>query len=156
MKSRISKQTNYQQGDWTLTRDQNSPTKKSPGLVDLDDEFYQTSKEKLIPHPPQTLPKKKKKKEGKLSNKRKEDSIQFTSVQWLSSIWLFATPWTAAGQASLSITNPKNLHKLMFIELVMPFNHLICCHPLLLLSSILPSIRVLSNESVLRITWPKY
>ena len=66
------------------------------------------------------------------------------------------TPWTAAHQASLSITNSQSLHKLMSIESVMPSNHLILCHPLLLLPSILPSIRVFSNESALRITWPKY
>ena len=69
---------------------------------------------------------------------------------------LFATPWTAAHQASLSISNSRSLFKLMSIELVMPSNHLIFCHPLLLLPSILPSIRVFSSESVLRIRWPKY
>ena len=67
-----------------------------------------------------------------------------------------ATPWTAACQASLSIANSWNLPKPMSIELVMPSNHLILCHPLLLLPSILPSIRVFSNESVFRIRWPKY
>ena len=67
-----------------------------------------------------------------------------------------ATPWTAAHQASLSITNSPSLLKLMSMELVMPSNHLILCHPLLLLPSIFPSIRVFSNESVLRITWPKF
>ena len=72
------------------------------------------------------------------------------TVQSLSHVWLFATPWTAACQAS------RSLLKLMFIELVMPSNHLILCHPLLLLPSIFPSIRVFSNESVLRIRWPKY
>ena len=76
------------------------------------------------------------------------------TVQSLSHVWLFATPWTAARQASLSITNSQSLLKLMFIELVMPSNHLILCHPLLLLPSIFPSIRVFSNESVLRIRWP--
>ena len=81
---------------------------------------------------------------------------QFSSVQLLSSVQLFATPRTAAHQASLSITNTRSLLKLMFIESVMPSNHLILCHPLLLLPSILPSIRVFSNESVLRIRWPKY
>jgi len=79
-----------------------------------------------------------------------------SSVQSLSCIWLFATPWTAARQASLSITNFQSLLKLMSIESVMPSNHLILCRPLLLLPSILPSIRVFSNESVLRIRWPKY
>ena len=68
----------------------------------------------------------------------------------------FVTPWTAARQASLSITNAQSLLKLMSIESVMPSNHLILCHPLLLLSSIFPSMRVLSNESVLRIRWLKY
>ena len=78
------------------------------------------------------------------------------SVQSLSRVLLFATPWTAARQASLSITNSKNLPKLMSIESVMPSNHLILRHPLLLPPLIFPSIRVLSNESVLRIRWPKY
>ena len=80
-------------------------------------------------------------------------SVQFSS---LSCVWLFATPWTAARQASLSITNSQNLLKLMSIELMMPSNHLILCHPLLLPPSIIPSIRVFSNESALRIRWPKY
>ena len=80
----------------------------------------------------------------------------FSSVQSLSRVWLFATQGTAACQASLSITNSQSLLKLMFIELVMPFNHLILCCPLLLLPSIFPSIRVFSNESVLCIRWPKY
>ena len=74
----------------------------------------------------------------------------FSSVQPLSHVQLFATPWTAAHQASLSITNSQSLLKLMFIELVMPFNHLILCHPLLL-PSIFPSISVFSDESVLHI-----
>ena len=78
------------------------------------------------------------------------------SVQSLSRVWLFATPWTAARQASLSITNSQSLLKLMSIALVMPSNHLILCRPLLLLPSILPSKRVLSKESVLHIRWPKY
>ena len=69
---------------------------------------------------------------------------------------LFATPWTAARQASLSITNSCGLLKLMFIKTVMPSNHLILCHPLLLLLSIFPSIRVISNESVLPTKWPKF
>ena len=77
-------------------------------------------------------------------------------VQVLSHFRLFATPQTAACQASLSITNSQSLLKLMSIESMMPSNHLILCHPLLLLPSILPSIRVFSNESVLRIRWPKY
>ena len=82
--------------------------------------------------------------------------IQFSSVQSLSRVQLFATTWTAAHQASLSITNSWSLLKLMSIELVMPSNHLILCRPLLLLPSIFPSIRVFSNESVLRIRWAKY
>ena len=78
------------------------------------------------------------------------------TVQSLSHVWLFATPWTAARQAFLSIPNSRSLLKLMFIELVMPSNPIILCHPLLLLPSIFPSIRVFSNESVLHIRWPKY
>ena len=78
------------------------------------------------------------------------------SVQSLSHAWLFATPWTAARQTSLSITNSRSLLKLMSIKLVIPSNHPILCHPLLLLPSIFPSIRVFSNESVLLIRWPKY
>ena len=81
---------------------------------------------------------------------------QFSSVQWFSRVRLFAPPWTAAHQASLSITNSWSLPKLMPIESVMPSNHLILCHPLLLLPSIFPSIRVFSSESVLRVRWPKY
>ena len=81
---------------------------------------------------------------------------QFSSVQSLSHVWLFATPWTAAPQASPSITNSWSPPKPMSIESVMPSNHLILCHPFLLLSSIFPSIRVFSNESSLCIRWPKY
>ena len=77
-------------------------------------------------------------------------------VQSLSRLWLFATPWTAACRASLSITNSQSLPKAMSIESVMPFNHVNLCHPLLLLPSIFPSIRVFSNESILHIRWPKY
>ena len=80
----------------------------------------------------------------------------FSSVQSLSPVRLFSTPWTAARQASLSITSSRNLLKLMSIEPVMPSNHLIVCHPLLLPPSIFPSIRVFSSESVLHIRWPKY
>ena len=80
---------------------------------------------------------------------------QFTSVQLLSHVWLFVTPWTAACQASLSITNSRSLLKLTSIESVMPSNHLILCRPLLLPSTF-PSIRVFSNESALHIRWPKY
>ena len=80
----------------------------------------------------------------------------YKSVQSLSRVWLFSTPWTAASQASLSITNSWSLLKLTSIELVMPSNHLILCCPLLLLPSIFPSIRVFSSKSVLRIRWQKY
>ena len=80
----------------------------------------------------------------------------FNSVQLLSCVWLFATPWTATHHASLSITNSQSLLKLMSIESVMPSNYFILCHPLLLLPSIFPSIRVFSNESTLCIRWPKY
>ena len=83
-------------------------------------------------------------------------SVQFSSVQSLSHVWLFATAWTAACQASVSITHSQSLPKLMSIESVMPSNHLILCHPLLLLPSIFPSIRIVSNESVLPIRRPKY
>ena len=78
------------------------------------------------------------------------------SVQLLSRVRLFATPWTAAHQASLFITNSQSFLKLMSIESVMPSNHLILCRPLILPPSIFPSIKVFSNDSVLRIRWPKY
>ena len=84
------------------------------------------------------------------------DKIYIISVQSLSLVQLFATPWTAAPQASLSITNSQSLLKLMSIESVMPSSHLILCCPLLLLPPIPPSIRVFSKESALRIRWPKY
>ena len=83
-------------------------------------------------------------------------TLQFSSVQSLSHVRLFATPWIAAHQASLSVTNSQSSPKPMSIELVMPCNHLILCHPLLLLPSIFCSIRVFSNESALRIRWWKY
>ena len=83
-------------------------------------------------------------------------SYQFSSVQSLSRVRLFATPWIAAHQASLYITNSRSLLKLMSIELVMPSSNLILCHPLLLLPPIPPSIRVFSNESILCMRWPKY
>ena len=86
----------------------------------------------------------------------KGQRVKDSSVQSLSRVWLFATPCTAAHQASLSITNSGSLLKLMSIESVMPSNHLILCHPLLLLPSIFPSIRIFSNESVPWIRWPKY
>ena len=82
--------------------------------------------------------------------------VQFSLVQSLSRVWLFATPWTAAHQASLSITISQSLLKLMSIESVMPSNHLILCHPLLCLPSIFPSSRVFSDESALHIRCPKY
>ena len=79
-----------------------------------------------------------------------------TSVQLLSHVWLFATPWTEAFQASLSITNSQSLLKLTSTESVMPSNHLILCYTLLFLLPIFPSIRVFSSESVLHVSWPKY
>ena len=82
--------------------------------------------------------------------------IQFNSVQSLSRVWLFATPWTTACQASLSITNSWSSPKPMSIVSVMPSSHLILCRPLLLLPSIFPNVRVFSNESALHIRWPKY
>ena len=82
--------------------------------------------------------------------------MYISSVQLFSCVRLFATPWTAACQASRSITNSQSLLKLMSFESVMPSNHLILCHPLLILPSIFPSIRVFLNESVLHIRWPKY
>ena len=84
------------------------------------------------------------------------NSVQLSSVQSLSHVRLFATPWITARQASLSITNSQSLPKLMSIESMMPSNHLILCHCLLLLPPIPPSIRVFSNESTLRMRWPKY
>ena len=81
---------------------------------------------------------------------------RFSSVHLLSHVQLFATPWTAAHQASLSITNSLSLLTLMSVESVMPSSHLILCRPLLLLPLIFPSIRVFSNESTLRMRWPKY
>ena len=80
----------------------------------------------------------------------------YISVQWLSHVQLFGTPWIAARQASLSVTNSWSLFKLKSIESVMPFNRFTLCHPLLFLSSIFPSIRVFSNKSVLHIWWPRY
>ena len=96
-----------------------------------------------------------------MANKHKKRSsvslvTQFSSVQSLSRVWHFVTPWIAAHQASLSITNSQSSLKLMSIESVMPSSHLIFCHPLLLLPPIPPSIRVFSNESTLHMRWPKY
>ena len=84
------------------------------------------------------------------------ENMSFSSVQLLSHVRFFVTPWTAAHQASLSITNFQSLLKLMSIKSVIPSNYLILCHPLLTLPSIFPSIRVFSNESVLGTRWPKY
>ena len=81
---------------------------------------------------------------------------QFSSVQSLNHVWLFATPWIAARQASLSIINSRSSLRLMSIESVMPSSHLILCHPFLLLATIPPSIRAFSNDSTLRMRWPKY
>ena len=81
---------------------------------------------------------------------------QFSSVQSLSRVQIFATPWTTAGQVSLSITNTRSLSKLMSIESVMPSSHLILCRPLLLLPPVPSSIRVFSSESTLHMRWPKY
>jgi len=83
-------------------------------------------------------------------------SVQFSSVQSLSHVRLFATPWITARQASMSITNSQCLHKLMSIESVMPSSHLILCHPFFLLPPIPPSIRVFPSESTLHMRWPKY
>ena len=82
--------------------------------------------------------------------------VQFSSVQSLSHVRLFATPWTTAHQASLPITSSWNLPKLMSIESIMPSNHLILCRPLLFLPSVFPRIRVFSSKSALHIRWPKY
>ena len=92
----------------------------------------------------------------RLSNRRFSVSLKVNSFQLLSHDRLFVAPWTAACQASLSITNSRSLLKLMSIESEMPSNHLILCHPLLLLPSIFLSIRVFSNELALRIRWPKF
>ena len=91
-----------------------------------------------------------------VARQHSKTKLIFSSVQLLSHVRLFETPWTAACQASLSITNSQSLLKLMSIELVMPSNYLILCHPLLLLPSTFPNIRVFSNELALHIGWPKY
>ena len=108
------------------------------------------------------LPKKKKKKrkrvtgvQGRLKKRGVWHGVQFSSVQSLSHVRFFVTPCIAARQASLSITNSRSSLKLMSIEVVMPSSHLILCRPLFLLPPIPPSIRVFSNESTLRIRWPK-
>ena len=86
----------------------------------------------------------------------RRDLLQFSAVQSLSRVWLFVTPWTAARQASLSITNSQSSLRLMSIESVMPSSHLILCRPLFLLPPVPPSIRVFFNESTLHMRWPKY
>ena len=86
---------------------------------------------------------------------RRFSAVQFSSIQLLSCVWFFGTPWTAVCLASMAFTNFRSLFKLMSIELVIPSNHLILCRPLLLLTSVFLSIRVFSNESVLHIRWPK-
>ena len=88
--------------------------------------------------------------------KSRDNLVQISSVQSLTHVWLLATPWTVAHQASLSITNSQSLLKLMSIESVMPSSHLILCRPIVLPPSIFPSIRVFSNESVVPIRWPEY
>ena len=93
------------------------------------------------------------KRSKRLTHQNGRSQIQFSSVQSLSRVWLFATPWIPARQASLSITNSRSLLKLMPIESVMPSRHLILCRPLLLLPPIPPSIRVFSNESILRMSF---
>ena len=93
---------------------------------------------------------------GSFLTSKHTHSVQFSSVQSISRVWLFVTPWTAAHQASLFITNSWSLLKLMSIKSVMPSNHLIFCCPLSLPPSIFPSIWVISNESVLPIRWTKY
>ena len=95
-------------------------------------------------------------KEQNLKHTGRKRFILFSSVQLLSHVWLFATPWTSACQGSLYVTNSQSLLKLLFIELMMPSNHLTLCCPLLLLPSIFPSIRVFSDESALYIKRPKY
>ena len=97
-----------------------------------------------------------KKREARVTIKKVKVFNQFSSVQSLSCVWLSATPWIAARQASLSITNSWSLLKLMPIESVMPSSHLILCRPILLLPPIPPSIRVFSNESTLHMRWLKY
>ena len=91
-----------------------------------------------------------------LPNPEPTSHLLLFAVQLLSHVWFFGTAWTAVCQASLSFTNSQSLLKLMSMESMMPSNHLILCHTLLLLPSIFPSIRVFSNESALHIRWPKY
>ena len=119
------------------------------------DEPEALPKTQFLPLPPQSMePQATLKRKGMKT--QSAGSVQFSSVHSLSRIQLFAAPWTAAHQASLSITNSQSPTKPMSIELVMPSNLLILCHPLLLLSSIFPSIRVFPYESALHIRWPMY
>ena len=110
--------------------------------MEISDTATQISPSNFLPCTPR--------KKGRLN------SVQFSSVESLSRVWLFATPWITAHQSSLSITNSQSSPKLMSVESVMPSSHLILCHPLLFLSPIPPRIRVFSNESALDIRWPKY
>ena len=114
------------------------------------------TKNQLIRIEPDTGKDWRQKEKGDARDKMVRQYHQLSSVQLLSCVWLFATPWTTAHQASLSITNSQSPSKPMSIEMVMPSNYLILCRPLLLLPSIFPSIRVFSNESALHIRWPKY
>ena len=112
----------------------------------------------MCPHPPEPTPTSLPilSWEGGKIWKSNIETYTFSSVQSLSCVWLFATPWIAARQASLSIINSWSPPKLTCIESVVPFSHLILCYPLVLLPPIPPSIRGFSNESVLHMTWPKY
>ena len=109
---------------------------------------------RMKPHMESTKSVKHPSKESTLWNCKGTEA--FSSVQSLSHVRLFVTPWTTARQASLSITDTQSLFKLISIELVMPSNHLILCRPLLLLPSVFSSLRIFSNESALHIRWPKY
>ena len=141
---------NYKQGEKTTVRmgeDNSKQGKWDKGLISkIHKQLIQFSMRKKQPN-------------QKVGRRPKQTILQrrhqFSSVQLLSSVWLFATPWTAAHQASLSITNSRSWLKLMSIESVMSSNHLILCYPLLL-PSIFHNIRVFFKESVLDIRWPKY
>ena len=133
-------------GSWHCTgcRDQDYPQLKK------------SKKAKLLSEEALQIAMKSREVKGRGEKERYTHLNQFSSVQSLSRVLLFATPWTIACQASLSITNSQSPPKPMSIELVMPSNHLILCRSLLLQPSIFPSIRVFSNESALLIRWPKY